>query len=184
MTSWLLERGADPNTRCARNCTPLSFAVCSGPASVVNLLIDACAGDIKNGQLLHHATQRPSVDRLIMVRKLLRLGADPNELAEISWWPHSHRIGGGTPLHCAAEQDDSELALLLLAWGADPSISDFDGRKARRIAQKHKNRKLARALRPAGMHIWWWILASTTRRWYWHLRLKLRGLVKLDLAAV
>ena len=42
--------------------------------------------------------------------------------------------GGFTPLHSAAHTDDVEMARLLLAHGADPSLAADDGRDSARIA--------------------------------------------------
>ena len=48
--------------------------------------------------------------------------------------PERSPAGGFMPLHEAAHSDDVEMARLLLAHGADPSLAADDGRDSVRIA--------------------------------------------------
>jgi len=57
MTSWFLEHGANPNTQCEVDCTPLSYAVGNAPLSVIELLLNR-GGDVRKGQLLQYAVFR------------------------------------------------------------------------------------------------------------------------------
>jgi hypothetical protein len=57
---------------------------------------------------------------------------------------------GGTPLHRAAQMNDPEMIATLLKAGADPAITDADGRTPLGVAIEYKRRKAEQALREAG----------------------------------
>ncbi|RMD44126.1 hypothetical protein DV735_g1017, partial [Chaetothyriales sp. CBS 134920] len=65
MMHWMLDRGVDPNPRCAFNCTPMSFAICSAPPSVIGVLF-AAGGNMTAGLLF----ARWSIEALISTSKL------------------------------------------------------------------------------------------------------------------
>ncbi len=66
LTNWFLDRGADPNAGCYLDYTPMSCAVKNAPMKTVKLLFER-GGDIKKGQLIHHAVERRSQDVIEML---------------------------------------------------------------------------------------------------------------------
>ncbi|RMZ85193.1 hypothetical protein DV738_g289, partial [Chaetothyriales sp. CBS 135597] len=173
---WMLDRGADPNPRCAYNCTPMSFAICSAPLSVIGVLF-AAGGSVCAGQLLHHAVaERRSADRRAVVRALIHRGADIDERADHEHqWPHPHRVLTGTPLHCAALRGDPGLVAELLSWGADPFALDAHGRAAWQVAEDRDHLGLVPMLRRPRWVAWSWMVMGRIRRWVWLLRLRVFG---------
>jgi len=73
--------------------------------------------------LLHHAIIRNKPE---LVKKLLQLKADPNILSSFNY----------SPLMFAAQYSDFDIFNILIAYGADPSIKDNDGKK---IGEKTRN---------------------------------------------
>ncbi|KAJ5431315.1 hypothetical protein N7445_009047 [Penicillium cf. griseofulvum] len=57
MAIWLLDRGADPNTRCDIDNTPLSYAVRYAGLPTIDLLLRR-GGDVRIGQLIYNAIYR------------------------------------------------------------------------------------------------------------------------------
>jgi len=78
LTNWFLDHGADPNVGCYFDYTPMSCAVKNAPMKTVKLLFER-GGDIKKGQLIHHAVERGSQDVIEMLDLLLQKGAQLNE---------------------------------------------------------------------------------------------------------
>ncbi len=78
---------------------------------------------------LHAATAKRNI---AMVDKLLRAGADPNQV----------QADGFTPLHAAAMHGDAAIAGLLLLAGADPRQAERQGRDGR-DARPHGRARLA-----------------------------------------
>lgn len=76
MTIWLLDHGADPNQQCSIDLTPLSYAVERASLRIIKLLLD-CGGDVRKGQLLHHAIDRQA-DVVDVLAMLLEKGASLN----------------------------------------------------------------------------------------------------------
>ncbi len=130
----LLENGADINGEGRGAGTPLLWAAYAGQIGAAEMLL-ACGADINDkstlsrcGTALHAAV---SHDQPKMVQYLLAKGADVN--AEIGL--------GIRPLHIAAWCERVEIARILLANGADPTLR-CDGRTALEIAQSDEFRKL------------------------------------------
>jgi ankyrin repeat protein len=75
--------------------------------------------------------------RFKVLEEMLRLGANPNLAA----------VNGATPLHTVLEKGyDVKVFKLLLQHGADPDVPGKDGRTAREIASRKKDKRYAKAL--------------------------------------
>lgn len=131
MTSWLLNHGADPNRQYLIDLTPLSLAVESAPISVIHLMLSH-GGNIRKGQLLHHAIERRP-DTIEVLRLLIENGAPINstmyEDHYVSWALFQF-MGLGTPLHKAAELGKVDVVRYLISQGASQSVKDANGRTA------------------------------------------------------
>lgn len=149
MTVWLLDHGADPNRRCVIDLTPLSLAVESGPISVIYLMLDY-GGDIRIGQLLHHAIERQS-DTIEVLKILIEKGAPINSTVydDHASWALFHFMGLGTALHKAAEMGKVDVVRYLISEGANCDIKDANGRIAMDCAQISNNRQVIEVLEKA-----------------------------------
>lgn len=127
LVQWLLERGANPNTRCKYDCTPLSIAARCGTREVLELLFKFGAST-KCGQPLHHAVRANRENEIIEL--LVQKGSSPNTIEYEQHAPSYNHFGFltlGTPLHEAVKQDNKRLIRLLLNLGADSHIKDTAG---------------------------------------------------------
>ncbi len=89
---------------------------------------------------LHSAVATDAGDAIHeIVRLLLEAGADPNAKTR----------DGGTPLHSAAFTGDLEAAELLLAYGADPAVTDAKSLTALDVARDRRNVEVAALLHRA-----------------------------------
>lgn len=139
LTSWFLDRGADPNASCVLDLTPLSFAIRKASLETIVLLFER-GGDVEKGQLAHHAVERES-DELEVLKLLDRRGASldqPKYSNHQYSWNLQYFMGLGTPLHRAAQLGKAEVVSYLLDKGADPSIRDSKGRTALECAKLSK----------------------------------------------
>lgn len=127
MTTWLLDRGADPNRRCEIDCTALSYAVQLAPISTINLMLDR-GGDVKKGQLLQYAVFRTTEVNTV-ISLLVDNGAPLNAAMHqdgnilMRFYP----LSLGTPLHIAVELDKMDVVQHLIHLGADTSVKDANG---------------------------------------------------------
>lgn len=146
MTAWLLDHGADPNRQCAIDLTPLSYAVESAPISIISLLLNH-GGDIQKSQLLHHAINRQS-ETIELLSLLLGKGAAINATIKDHYpsWRLYYFMGLGTVLHRASELGKVDIVRYLISQGADPSITDANGRTAIQCAEKLKRREVIQEL--------------------------------------
>ena len=78
MTIWLLDHGADPNTRCDIDNTPLSYAARYAALPTIDLLLRR-GGHVRIGQLVYNAIYRES-ETLEVVEMLVDRGAPFNSL--------------------------------------------------------------------------------------------------------
>lgn len=134
---WLLDHGANPNSRCDWDFTPTSYAMLSAPLETINTLFERGANPLY-GQLLHYTILRES-DTLEVVRRIVEKGAPINEIkyekepkTYIERKPFSLR----TPLHRAAEFSKKDVVEYLLKMGADSLKLDSKGRTPRYWAEK------------------------------------------------
>lgn len=136
LTTWLLDRGADPNQQCAIDLTPLSYAIRYAPISIIGLLLRR-GGNVQQGQLLFHALERES--RVIEVLQLLLQEGAPLSTTmyqnHYPSWRLYYFMGLGTVLHKAAELGHLEAVRFLLREGIDLSIKDANGRTALECAK-------------------------------------------------
>jgi ankyrin repeat protein len=114
LARFLLDNGADPNLGNAKGWTPLYLAV-------------------KDRNRENSAIPGPETEgSLDFIKLLLESGADPNQRIKAETELHQGMLAtwlkeaGATPLIRAALSGDLEVARLLLAHHADPSITTFD----------------------------------------------------------
>ena len=147
MVAWLLDHGADPNRQCVIDLTPLSLAIESAPVSVIQLMLNR-GGDIRKGQLLHHAIERHS-DNITVLSLLRGKGADINSTMYEDHYPSRALfsfMGLGTPLHKAAELGKADVARYLVSKGANLHNKDGKGRTALDYAHILNQRVVIHAL--------------------------------------
>ena len=118
----LLEKGAEVNARERRGQTALMWAASAGHAEVVDLLLAQGADfrtTLKSGfNALFFAVRE---GRTGAARSLLRAGVDVNEATQVGK-PNTTSLRKGTaPLILAVENGHFELALELVAAGANPN---------------------------------------------------------------
>ncbi|KAF2753939.1 ankyrin [Pseudovirgaria hyperparasitica] len=137
MVRWLLDHGADPNSRCDYDLTPMSDAILRAPLELIDYLFSRGANQ-NFGQLLHWAVIRDKPDALEVVRRLVELGVPINEVKYAND-PKGFRarigFGLGTPLHRAAEFGKVDIVKYLLEVGADPLKLDTKSKTPRYWAE-------------------------------------------------
>ncbi|KAJ5494929.1 hypothetical protein N7539_000045 [Penicillium diatomitis] len=147
MVAWLLDHGADPNRQCVIDLTPLSLAVESAPVSVIQLMLSR-GGDVRKGQLLHHAIERHS-DNIAVLSLLLGKGAPINSTRYEDHYPSRALFSFmdlGTPLHKAAELGKADVVRYLVSKGANLNGKDAKGRTALEYARMLDQREVTHAL--------------------------------------
>ncbi|WNY28588.1 hypothetical protein MmiEs2_07840 [Methanimicrococcus stummii] len=128
-----LDAGVDPTEKNEYGKTALDFAIESEDKKMAALLSGTYSESedsemqeliIQSGSMtLHKAVEKKDYEA---VRAILKLGADPNEIAG----DEDHRTKGKTALAVAVENFDADAVSLLLENGADPSFKDSDERAA------------------------------------------------------
>lgn len=146
MTKWFLEHGANPNTSCDVDCTPLSYAIRNACLSVIKLMLDH-GGDVQKGQLLQYAVCRDEgLEDVIAL--LVERGASLNatmyedDQTLMRFYPMSL----GTALHTATEQGKANAIRLLKHLGADTEVKDANGDTALEWARKWNKAEMVRLL--------------------------------------
>jgi ankyrin repeat protein len=140
----LLQHNADANSfarcpRCKYCTTPLTHAALHGSADVQRALLEGGA-DVGGGEAaaatwpLWGAVLAGSAEKAAM---LLDHGADVNQRGHDIATLHAEDqpSHGGTALHTAAQTGAAETVALLLARGANASITNMDGLTPQRVAQ-------------------------------------------------
>ncbi|MGV3491733.1 MAG: ankyrin repeat domain-containing protein [Devosia sp.] len=123
-----LTNGWDANERSPDGFTPLALAAFFDNAEAFDLLlplttnVNAAAQNPQKVAALHAAAAKRSSP---MVEKLLRAGADPNQV----------QADGFNPLHAAAQHGDATMAGLLLLYGANVSAKTAKGEDAAALAR-------------------------------------------------
>ena len=163
LVSYLLEKGANPNTQNLSGTNPLSIAVSTDRLDLVKLLIKNKAklsrgGDPRN-EKFSILTVALSTRKMELFDYLLDAGADPNganglPLAFSILLKNKEAIktlvkkganinysgkGGFRPLMTAVIEGDKEVIELLLDLGADPQIKDDAGKDVYDWAKKHNS---------------------------------------------
>jgi ankyrin repeat protein len=138
MVMWLLDHGANPNSRCDWDFTPTSYAMLAAPLETIDALFERGANPLC-GQLLHYAVLRETSDALEVVCKIVEKGTPINEIkyeTELKTYIERKPFGLGTPLHRAAEFGKMDVVEYLLKMGADSLKLDSKGRTPRYWAEK------------------------------------------------
>jgi ankyrin repeat protein len=134
-----LASGWDANARSPDGFSPLSLAAFFDNAEAFELLlpltsdINAPAKNAQQVAALHAAAAKHNS---AMVEKLLRAGANPNQV----------QAEGFTPLHAAAQHGDATMAGLLLLFGADATVKNAKGEDAAMLARAAGHEWLAERL--------------------------------------
>jgi ankyrin repeat protein len=126
----LIERGASLNTTAARGRTALHYAAGWGYEEVAALLLDKGAHANSRDQYGTTPLMRACVNgNLSVVRMLLqhRQGQGLQERSDRGW----------TALHNAASSGHEEVVRFLLLAGADPTITNNEGRTPRALAEEN-----------------------------------------------
>lgn len=150
MTSWFLEHGANPNTPCEVDCTPLSYAVRNARLRVIELMLNR-GGDVGKGQLLQYAVCRD--EELEGVISLLVERGAPLNATMFQDGPTLMRffpMSLGTALHVATEQRKTNAIRLLIHLGVDTEVKDANGDTALEWAEKWNKAEMVRLLRDLG----------------------------------
>lgn len=137
LTLWFLDHGADPNTACDLDLTPLSVAIQSAPIDVIKLMFSR-EGSVSFGQLLHYAVRRDTQDQGEVVQLILDKRPPVNNVMYqgLECYFLQRALGLGTPLHKAVEHGNIDIARILLDHGASPLIRDSFGKIAQARATK------------------------------------------------
>jgi ankyrin repeat protein len=134
-----LASGWDGNALSPDGFTPLGLAAFFDNLEAFELLLPLTrdvSQPAENGQkvaALHAATAKRNI---AMVDKLLRAGANPNQV----------QADGFTPLHAAAMHGDCAIAGMLLLAGADASARNAKGEDASTLARRAGHEWLANRL--------------------------------------
>jgi hypothetical protein len=151
MVLWLLDHGADPNSRCDWDFTPTSYAMYAASLKTIECLFQRGANPLY-GQLLHHAVLREKPDALDLVRQIVERGAPINEIKyeqDAKTYIEREPFGLGTPLHRAAEFGKVDIVRYLLEMGADSLILDSKGRTPRFWAEQKGYAEVVSVLKEA-----------------------------------
>jgi len=140
-----LAGGWDPNALSADGFTPLGLAAFFDNTEAFELLlpltrdVNQAARNPQQVAAIHAATAKRNV---LMVEKLLRAGADPNQV----------QADGFTPLHAAAMHGDAAIVGLLLLFGADPGQLSAKDRSAASYASEGGHQWLTARLEQLTLH--------------------------------
>lgn len=151
MVKWLLDHGANPNSRCEWDCTPASYAMFRAPLDIVKYLFEKGA-DPAYGELLQWAVIRTESNSLEVVRDIVEKGA---AIDEIKYAKHLESFnsrkpyGFGTPLHRAAEHGKLDIVMYLLEKGANPLKLDSKEKTPRFWAEARGHAEVVRVLKIA-----------------------------------
>lgn len=142
----LLEAGASPNTQAANRDTPWLLAGASGRAEIIAAMLprkpDLTIRNRYGGNALIPACERAHVEA---VKLLLTSGIDVDHVNDLGWTCLLEIVilGDGGPRH-------QEVAKLVLAAGADPSLADKDGVTPLAHARQKGQRAVAALIEQAG----------------------------------
>lgn len=139
-----LAEGWDCNVLSSDGFTPLGLAAFFDNAEAFELLlpltrdVNEAARNPQKVAALHAATAKRNMH---MVEKLLRAGADPNQV----------QADGFTPLHAAAMHGDTAIVGMLLLFGADVTHKNAKGLVAADLARQGGHEWLAERLEQAAV---------------------------------
>ena len=148
LTQFLLDEGADPNRRCLAHTGSghyLRQSVKSSSLEITKTLLQHGARTQVSGAIQEAA----KLGRVDVLDLLLNYGADVNETlpADVGFLIHDkrHQQASESPLHIAVLHDQIHSVRWLLAHGADPNITDAQGRTPVMIAQTSTNDRVTEA---------------------------------------
>ena len=157
MIKVLRRLGAKPDATTVRGVAPVHVAAEGGRAAVVEELLDWCPDvveceDFRGHRPLHHAAYHGHAD---VVEALLRRGAEACPGPDASGRERRASLDNpamatttrrtqtqcATPLHLAARSGSLDVVVVLLAGGADPTVTDSRGWTPRRLARECAERE-------------------------------------------
>ena len=148
LTQFLLDEGADPNLRCLAHTGSghyLRQSVKSSSLNITETLLQHGARIQFSGAIQEAA----KLGRVDVLELLLKNGANVNETlpADVGFLIRDKRYqqASESPLHIAALHDQIYSVRWLLAHGANPNVTDAQGRTPVMIAQTSKSHRLAEA---------------------------------------
>ena len=141
--AFLLDKKADPNAgRFSSRLSPIALAAMCSTEEIVILLVRHVA-QLAASNALQAAI---SFGRLDLVRCLLLLGANANDTPD---YVHHPKLFENleTPLHTAVRVGNIEAAKLLLDHGANPVLTDSNGKSVIGMAQENGRADIIELLR-------------------------------------
>nr|POF12665.1 putative potassium channel akt5 [Quercus suber] len=139
VVEFLLNRNANPNTRCEVDKTPFSLAVENGSNAVIDLMLHHGA-DVKQGELIHHAIQREPLDTELLDMLVTRGAPFDNILYasknQTQYERNMSAVGLGTQLHHAIIEGNVEAVRYLLKKGSSIDKTTRFGKAAQQIAMQ------------------------------------------------
>lgn len=139
----LLEAGADVHNRISDGRTVINLAVRGGKAEILELLLDHGA-DLQSPQPAFPPLAFACFEgNAAQVKVLLDRGADPNARFTGTGFRNA------TALHVAARAGKVQMVQHLLAAGAKPLLSDYEGRKPADLAKGRRAERIRQLLEAA-----------------------------------
>ena len=136
----LVERGAMIDVLDAYNCTPLAIALEEKNYDLAAVLLARGADQVLGKNLLRTYSSKGNAHVVNMLLKSPRGDAPVNGKESST---------GMTPLHLAARRDASDVVRLLLAAGADPSLTNKSGQTPLTLAEANGKAEAVETLRAA-----------------------------------
>ena len=141
--SFLLEKGANPNAgRHLSRWSPINLAARGSSPEIIPLLTKHGA-QTSGSNALQNAVKTGRPD---LVQALLKCGADVNDAPD---YRHLPRLFDHleTPLHTAVRLGKRDMVEILLQHGANPKLSDSEGKTVEMRAQENGRADIIEALR-------------------------------------
>ncbi|KAI9368188.1 ankyrin repeat-containing domain protein [Aspergillus egyptiacus] len=139
-----LEHGADPNSSLVEeHLSALACAATTGNIEMVDLLLQYGA-QLKGSNAIPKAALEGHLD---MVKHLLSKGADIDEIGTKGPAGDERYDDMGSPLHHAATEGYTEMALFLIDAGANIHLKDPLGRTPEDLARENNHTEILHALR-------------------------------------
>ena len=139
---WLLDRGADASPRQKDGFTPLHYSAYLLDLEGIQVLLEHNAdinsrrngGETPLSRIFDYSSSSP--EAMMVIRRLLEHGADPN----IGGWSHS------TPLHRCSSKGWLEATRLLLSYGAKVDEKDGGGKTPFQLATLKGHHEITKLL--------------------------------------
>lgn len=173
----LLQYGADVNGRSGWEYTPLIFAAENLQPGVIVTLVRAGAqleAKTKNGDTALHRAVLRRTNKPDTVYALAVLGADVN----------AKNQKGDTPIYTSVSRGMDVYALVLCAFGADPTAKSSRGDNAAELVQRRESRAKTESRVDISQVISTWTAGANMQKYRQHLLRFVREEVAMDLSAV